>query len=428
MIELTESEKKSTLLKFFLCLVIIFLLSQYVYSMGTLFLKGEFTDFKFFLISSKTLQNLQEKEAPAYREMVKIQGGMSIYHPLPVYIILRPLTLFKYRHAVIFWLILNQIIFFFSIYFCLRGVRKKISLTELSALVFMAFSFFPVFFTFESGNVNVFTLFFLAAAFYSFKKEKEILSGFLLSMAILIKFLPALLILFFLLKRKFKLVIATLAGLLIAFSFSIWYLGLPMHIMQIKVLYEATPRLVVKLCNTSLSAFFFRLFMNTPETTGILNSEVLANVLIYLSTFLLLALTIFITRKKLKGADNIFDVEFSLFLLLIPLISTYTYSAHLSFLLIPFILVFFFLTKKERKWGDWLLILFVFSYVLIGLKYWLDGVQFFRSGIFVLFLSGKFYGVLLFWIICFYILLKERKVLNQKLNQVEQNPDNLIIK
>lgn len=204
MIELTESEKKSTLLKFFLCLVIIFLLSQYVYSMGTLFLKGEFTDFKLFLISSKTLQNLQEKEAPAYREMVQILGGMSIYHPLPVYIILRPLTLIKYRHAAIFWLILNQIIFFFSIYFCLRGVRKKISLTELSALVFMAFSFFPVFFNFESGNVNVFVLFFIAATFYSFKKEKEILSGFLLSMAILIKFLPALLILFFPHKERKK--------------------------------------------------------------------------------------------------------------------------------------------------------------------------------------------------------------------------------
>ncbi|OGX13240.1 MAG: hypothetical protein A2351_06055 [Omnitrophica bacterium RIFOXYB12_FULL_50_7] len=68
--------------------------------------------------------------------------------------------------------------------------------------------------TLTRGQFGIITLFFMAAVFYNYLKQRKILTGLLLAFAIALKISPlAFLVFFFLLKREWKTLLGTLVGL-----------------------------------------------------------------------------------------------------------------------------------------------------------------------------------------------------------------------
>ena len=77
------------------------------------------------------------------------------------------------------------------------------------ALVFGMVSFFyPLWFTVSDGQVNAYLLLLITLGFYYYSKNQDVRSGVALCLATIFKITPALLILYFLLKKRWKILLA----------------------------------------------------------------------------------------------------------------------------------------------------------------------------------------------------------------------------
>lgn len=82
-------------------------------------------------------------------------------------------------------------------------------------LVAALFSAGPVISDIQHGNINVFVLLTLTACWYAWTIRRDVLAGLLLALAITIKITPALLLLYFLYRRQWRLTAAAAIGLVL---------------------------------------------------------------------------------------------------------------------------------------------------------------------------------------------------------------------
>ena len=438
--------KRPLTLTFLLWLVIGFLVCQYIYSFAKLPFHSLFIDFGHFYYHTQVLENFESKKNiatsedifytllgeavnPPYKDETEYSRQAiphawgNVPHPPLFYILLRPLTRLKYIHAAVFWLIFNQILLVLGIIFCVATLKKKISLVELAAIVFITANFLPLRMNNILGQTSIIIFFLISLAFYSFIKKKNIVAGVALGLAVLLRWFPGLLILYFILKRQYRVVLVSLLTIALGFVVSIWRLGLPLHLIQLKYMPYIYFQYAVGAFNSqSLSGFFYRLLVRTVkinlpylhnlgninfiQTQGIIDNPFLANSIIFLFSFAFMFISLFICRKKTEKDTWRLGLELSLFVSLMPILSTCVTVPFMPVLLFVFIFIFLYLDQADSKILEYLL--FIAAYILIGLEYWLDGIRFFWHGLWVVFLSGKLYGAVLLWLLCLRLLITDK--------------------
>ncbi|MDP3143575.1 MAG: glycosyltransferase family 87 protein [Candidatus Omnitrophota bacterium] len=316
-----NSRFKHTAAPIFLWLVLSFSILQYIYSVAKLPFRAVFEDFGHFYYYSRALEGFERQKDAAtpeqifytllgeavnppykdqnYRQEFPHAWGSAVHSPI-FYILLRPLTHLKYFPAAVLWLFFNQILLALAILFCILGCpRKRVSLVEFTAVIFMVANFLPLQMNNLLGQTSIIIFFLISWAFYNFERKKDILSGLSLGLAVLFRWYPALLIIYFVFKRQFRVVFGSLLTVAIGFAISIWRLGLPLHIIQMKYMpswyfqYTASA-----MNNLSLSGFFYRLLVRTVAiklpyphnlantkfifTRGIIDNHFLANFMVLL--------------------------------------------------------------------------------------------------------------------------------------------------
>lgn len=303
-------------------------------------------------------------------------------YPPVTTIVFFPFLIFPYHIAQGIFTIVNGISLFGIL--CVSLLLLEDTVVIKKFLFFFSFVFlsFPVKFTLGMGQSNLIASFFLLYGFYLYRKDKQHFAVFLLVLAILFKPTVIFLLLFFLLKKLWKIPLLTISILLL--------LSVCMGLLYQKETYHyffsVTPCLFTAsgrgiYYNQGVMGFIARLTNNLFLRTFITD----------LLNIGLISLLSYVTVKR-KIETNLL---FSLFLTTLVLIDTLSWQHHFVFLIFPFIFAGSVLWKQKRIV---LLMLLFIAYVLVSWNI-KNSEQFFYFPQ-ILLLSHVFYGtVLLLWIL-----------------------------
>lgn len=328
-----------------------------------------------------------------------------LYPPtsLPVFY---PLTLLPFDAAKDAMLVLNHLLFLGTLFLCLFFLKQATG-TELSELVgsvclLFCFLFDPVRSTIFHGQINLLVLCMLLAFYIMLVKKRELPAMFFLALAIVLKTYPAVLAVLLLAQRRYRAVI----------SLSLILLG--WLVMSLVILpgvvwgdwfeyvlpFGGYGRAVEALCspanvwNQNLNGFFARLFMNGDSSNALIHIPMLARVLPYLCSSVLLALSTWLCHRiSRKHGDRFIGLEFALYLTVIFLISPLSWFHHLVFILPAcFSVIHLSLTRSHS--GRALLAWAALGILAWNWYLWPDSAAMLREGWTVLLASSRFYGVM----------------------------------
>ena len=299
-----------------LVLYVFFTLSvfQFIFSFSKLYQRGLYLpDFENF-----------------YKEGLYLKQGLDPYSR-PV----RPCTYPPPALAIFSFLQSTDFFIAENIWFWLSVVSLIITVILFSKntqefLLFLgsALIFFPTKFTLSSGQINLFVLLFISLNYYFWRKNKDILAGFFLGLSLMFKLTPVFLILFFLINKKFKLILSTFLTGIISLLISMIILG------QEKVIYYFTDIL------PTLGTGFGNGFYYNQSFSGLIARFSLPSIIFYIFLFLLLGITFL---KKSKP-----EVVWAMVLVLNTLFSVFSWQHHLVFLL-PALWIIYKNTKVNKK-------------------------------------------------------------------------------
>jgi hypothetical protein len=265
-----------------------------------------------------------------------------IYFPL-LAIAITPLTLFPPRQAVTIWFWFNLALHVASTILMIRTLRiwKKQKIAAVAVLL-AALTFYPGVFSVFVGQANSLLLALLVLAWYLARRGSDKLAGVAIAAASLVKIFPFCAALYFLWKGKYKLFLCTFCALLILVGFSIAVVGLDPHVDYVE---SVLPTQFAKPhpLNQSLSAFLARA-LPTGQMGGLPLWQLLslsASAVLVLGTVLLIP-----PGPRSKG---LFDLEFSLVVMSMLLVSTVSWVGTLTLLILPYAVVAANLAQCERK-------------------------------------------------------------------------------
>ncbi len=250
----------------------------------------------------------------------------------------------------VFWTLLS-----FSSLLVSIGLLAK-NKKELFVFTSLAFLSFPVKFTFGMGQINHFILLFVTLNLIFFLKNKDFLSGLFLALSLLLKMTPVLLLPFFLLRKKFRLIFWCFFCLLLVFIFPYFFFGKTVYQ---DYFFTALPRLFNSFGNSfyynqSLLAMITRLLGKVPVTMAV---YIMSVVLILVSTFIRV-----VAPRRAPAKDYLLILTANL------LLNGICWQHHLVFLLPAMVILYQQLVKNSRK-RLWLVFLGVaFLLVSVNIK------------------------------------------------------------
>jgi hypothetical protein len=188
------------------------------------------------------------------------------------------------------------------------------------------------------GQLDAVILLLIVVSFVAYRQGRDLISGSSLGLAAMIKFSPALLIGYFLLKKRLRVFASAVAAVFVIAVVSLVLAGLDVHVIFVR---DVLPTLLsgsAQLDNQSLNGFFNRLFLEGEFITELLGAPPLphARLLTLASSMLLLGTTIYLIRGKTKVRTHLrFDLEYSLVVISLPLISSIAWHHYMTWYVLP---------------------------------------------------------------------------------------------
>jgi hypothetical protein len=321
-----------------------------------------------------------------------------------------PFTLVSYDAAKVWLLIISHVcvlVFIYLFFFRIAPFDPPPPVRGLTAALMIVYilSFNPIVDNFAWGQINLIVLALLCLAWLAFKKRGRALSiAAPLSLAILLKTYPILLLPLLVIKKRFHAAAAVLA-LLCVYTLVAW-LVLPRSLWGdwlTNVLpsggYGQKPFdlfLPVEPWNHSINGFFVFLQDRCPELLGI-STGLITRPLSYLLAASVAAVTVglsyFSTRRGL--GEKSFDIEVSLFLLMIFLVAPLSWEHHLVFVLPSALFAIYFLLLGGA--GRAAVLFVIASLFIIAWDFPRDEMYRF-NGILALTNAIKFFAVFGLWV------------------------------
>ena len=403
-------------------LLLLLLLGVYLYihfNIYTAYKYATYNDFKHFYLGAKLLiHRINPYDGKIFHEYKTYEGFTSInpFVCLPFTgLILSPLTLFSFKTAYLIWFILNHIFLAVSFYLIFKTLNLKLNLLNITIAIWLAGYSGVVFRTLTSGQVNIFLLFLISLIWYLYIRKWKRLCGFFIAFAALFKLFPFILILYFALKKRWKIVTHSLLWIVILMIISVAIVGVRIHLDFIPVLesmrygkstfaeYGAT--FYVDQANQSINALLNRLFAQNPHTTPLIDLGETANYLTYFFSGILLLFSIQIILKRTLQDKAPDELEYSSFILLGLLIPSLCWDHYLVIIYFPVFAVVKYISELENP----ILKIFVsiplfISVILMNLffNFW---NPLFTKGIWIFLMSIKLYGLLLLFFLVLTLML-----------------------
>ncbi len=346
-------------------------------------------------------------------------------------LILMPLTFFNIYQASDIWFVLNHIWLFFSLIFLFFSFPQKMfnnnsdndETMEISLLtrfqgiflIFVLASFsIPFYINLSAGQMNTFLLLIYSVVFFFYIKntnKTDFIAGAFAGFGAMFKIAPGILLVFFMIKKKWYSVLGMISAVIILFAISFMFFGIDTHLEFIPTLkqmgygkstweqygmtfYKDPP-------NQSINSFFHHILSADEKTEPWLNSSPMAaNIATYFTAILIFLLLIFVSFRinKFKQSQNIASLDYSLFIflsLLIPSLMWDHYTIQLWIVYYFLFLSFTNITTSDKKTKRLMIILkIIFFLTLIWQNLFIPYYEY-NKGFGLLLMSAKLWGVLI---------------------------------
>jgi hypothetical protein len=304
----------------------------------------------------------------ARREGFPLTPTRYVYLPL----FLTPFTLltrFDFSTAATVWLIINLMcviaIIALECYFTGDVLHPFLRIMVITSLNLCSF---PLFYALKLGQTSILIYLAVCLIYYFTMKNRDVPAGIFLGIITALKFSPSLFAIYFLYKKRYRLVISCMLTAFIIFLTSIAIHGLPLHKLYGHYLYKLSSMGIAAWSNQSIEAFLLRLFTgDTILQFAPIKIPVFFSIAKHAFTLSALG-TLYLLLKKetILNQRRLYALEFSaviLCLLIIPSISWLHYFT-LSTLSVVLITTVCFQTDLYREWI--MVPLIITSYAMIA--------------------------------------------------------------
>lgn len=281
----------------------------------------------------------------------QVQG--VIYPPISL-ALLTPFASLPIELAEDVWTLFSLFALFASILLLLR-ITKIYSTRNFFIVTGLAMLSFPVKFNLGMGQINLILLLLTCLSFYWYRKRLPVLAGSALAVAAALKLTPLVLILFFLKKRQWKIVLSCVVGFIVLNFLGLILLGSSATLEYWQKIFPAIP--------TVGNAIYY----NQAFTGWLARAEVvdqLARINNYVVFGGMLAMSWFTTRKESQPVGVELS-ELGLFMISVLVGTGLAWQHHYVALLIPFFALTLAVNNlKHSKYGY--LMAIVASYLLVA--------------------------------------------------------------
>ena len=291
-----------------------------------------------------------------------------------------PLSLLPYQLAQVLFTFLSLGSLLGIILISFKILKEKLSWQTFLVVFSLTFLSFPTKFTLGMGQNNLIAFFLLLLAYFFYKEGKVGRAGIILGLAISLKTIFAIFVLFFVLKKQWKIV--GFAILVIAAT-----VGITSIFSDINLYGYYLREVVPPLFNLSGREIYYN--------QGIMGFIAKLTNDLYVRRYLSLAgsFGLFYLLFKFRKTKNI-NLYFSMFIVALLLIDTLSWQHHFVWLIFPFVVVAYYATKLKKYW----------VWFLIGLAYILISWNFKNPEPFYIFpksliLSNTFYGAIILYLL-----------------------------
>lgn len=260
---------------------------------------------------------------------------MDNYHPPTTIALMLPLALLPYQAAIVLWTAICVGLYLLSWAMVLRtlGVRPPRALLPL--LAGLSLLWFPLQFHIILGQLSIPMMACVVGAWSALRRGREGLAGALLALAVLLKIFPALLLLYLLLRGRWRAVAAAAAVGLAGLALTLAVIG-PADVLRYRV--EVAPANLREYAayphNVSLHGVFSRLLAGDQFIAPLVEAAAAAAALtaaVSLAMLGLLALAAW--RAPRGGAGD--DLAFALICAAMPLLTPTSWSHGFVLLALP---------------------------------------------------------------------------------------------
>jgi hypothetical protein len=385
----------------------IFLYVPFVFAHGVNCLTEPAVDFP--PLYSATKVAFDRHQSP-YGERAFDEQSLALGRPVPPYIypppsllVLWPLHLFSYDTAKALMLAVNHLCLLAAIALIFRRLfREELACApnQLTAALVMTYIllFDPTVVTLHLGQVNLLLLVCVVLAWDALKRNGSALAiAAPLTIAIVIKTYPALLVALLILRKRYAAAALTvgLFAVACAVSFAVLPHGM-WHDWAVNVLpMSAEPH--AGPWNQNIRAFLARALVPNAFCEPLVSARTFAMPLINALSLAVMAATLWVSFRcwRLPNSRREIDFQMSLFLCMIFLIAPVSWEHHFVYLLPSIVLILLLLLEGEIR-GQWRWIT-ALSLCLVAWKLPITA-EWLRKGPATLAISAKFYPAVALWI------------------------------
>ena len=353
--------------------------------------------------------------ADAFAEAIT-QTGQHIfpyYYPPPCLLFFYPLSVLTYPQAKAALIIANHISLLGVIFLLITrilpsGLGRPLPTLEVLVSVVYIFAFHPLLVTLHVGQINLLVLILLCLFWEAMKSNRSpALIAAALAGAIVLKTYPAILLLLLVVKRRYRVTLWVFGFL--SFAALVSFLVLPPSVWSdwlVQILpsggYGQIPLGFVSPAspwNQSINGFTSRLFLENEYTSTLWASARAARIVPYLlAACVTCATVVMLYRTSRRHGDRLIDLELSLLLVTMCLVSPLTWEHHLV-LILPAILVAF--TRIFFPWQGRALPLLV-GLAALGMAWRLPFESLrLREGLLTFAISELLYALVILWVVLF---------------------------
>jgi alpha-1,2-mannosyltransferase len=324
-----------------------------------------------------------------------------------------PLTFFDLQTAIRLFFGLNTLLLVASVALLFMSMRGYL-LTYPYWLIAVALvvNLDPVLDSLLLGQTDAVILMLLVISFWAYRRGRDVMAGAPLGLAAMIKISPVLLILYFLLKKEKRVFASAVAVMLLLGGASLLLAGFEVHAMFVT---EILPKLLAGSAhveNQSLNGFFNRLFLEGQFITGLADVPPLfqARLLTMVCSLLIVVGAAYLVgTKRASRTDPRADLEFSLVVIILPLISSIAWHHYMTWYVLPLLVLLNprLRERLRRTVGKAVLVVGVLSYLILTVPV-TAYAPIFLDGPARLLLSMRLFAGLSLFGICAYLLAKQR--------------------
>lgn len=321
-----------------------------------------------------------------------VKGWIYLYPPLLAQLLMPLAALDNITIAINVWFGVNIALLFGTLYLLTRYTPQ----TWAKWIWLAPVLFIPFWQAFYLGQVTIIMLALLAWTWVAIQEDRPLLAGALLALAVWIKVFPAMLVLYFLYKRQWRLISSVIVTGLLLLVFQITISGPELMLAFVETLLTLTaggqPAATYE--NLSLFAFVSRMFQENTFVIPLFESNMLFTAGRIGLSVGLLGLTLWALRRYARGASWRFDLEYGLMIITILLLGSTLWVSGLP----PLLLVYVLLLRNSPHIPHFraVFVLAGLSFVLIS-SYQPMVLLLLRDALDALVLSSGFFGVILLW-------------------------------